>query len=306
MESVLIDRINLNQLRVFECVYRTRSMTLAAKELALTQSGVSQHMKALEEILEIRLFDRVRQKLVPTTEAKQLFEHVSKSFDDIEKVLSGLKNVEPGLSGGLSIGFPIEFGINIVLPLLAEIQKKYPKIHYNVRQGLAFEMNPLLLSGELDFAFVDSFKMDPAIETTPVYNEILDLCYPTDWESPPKNAGSAYFAKWKYVDYQEEESILSLWMRHHLGWKSPELDVRFYIRDAKAVSRLIREGIGAGVIPHHLVSQLQNRNEPIQVVQGSEKPLLNVIHIAQLKNRTLSAQAKAVRELLIAKIPKNS
>jgi DNA-binding transcriptional LysR family regulator len=281
-------------------------MTLAAKELALTQSGVSQHMKALEEILELKLFDRVRQKLVPTTQAKELFDHVSQSFDDIERVLSGLKNVEPGLSGGLSIGFPIEFGINIVLPLLADFQKKYPKVHYNVRQGLAHEMSPLLMSGELDFAFVDSFRMDPAIETTPVYNEVLDLCYPSSWDAPPKKAGAEFFEKWQFVDYQEEESILSLWMRHHLGWKNPELDVRFYIRDAKAVSRLIRAGIGAGVLPHHLVKQLIERDEAIRVVEISDAKLINEVHIAQLKNRTLSSQAKAIREWLVMMIPKKS
>lgn len=70
--KMIIDRINLNHLRVFECVYRTKSMTIAAEELHLTQSGVSQHIRSLEESLDIRLFDRIKHKLVPTGEARQL------------------------------------------------------------------------------------------------------------------------------------------------------------------------------------------------------------------------------------------
>ncbi len=71
---MLLDQINLNQLRIFERVYRTGSMTRAAEELNLTQSGISQHIKALEDILKVRLFDRVKQKLLPTAEGKFLYE----------------------------------------------------------------------------------------------------------------------------------------------------------------------------------------------------------------------------------------
>ena len=80
---MLIDQINLNQLRVFESVYRSKSMTHAARELHLTQSGVSQHIKALEDVLELKLFDRIKQKLVPTPSAKELYASTAKSFEDI-------------------------------------------------------------------------------------------------------------------------------------------------------------------------------------------------------------------------------
>ena len=45
---------NLNLLRIFESVYRLGSMTKASKELFMTQSGVSQNIKNLEELLEIK------------------------------------------------------------------------------------------------------------------------------------------------------------------------------------------------------------------------------------------------------------
>ena len=66
---MLTSSLNLNILRVFETVYSTRSMTKAAQVLFLTQSGVSQHIKSLEESLEFALFDRLQKKLVPTEKA---------------------------------------------------------------------------------------------------------------------------------------------------------------------------------------------------------------------------------------------
>lgn len=69
MVSSAIANLNINQLKIFESVYRLKSMTLAAQELFLTQSGISQHIKSFEESLEITLFIRNRTMLYATYEA---------------------------------------------------------------------------------------------------------------------------------------------------------------------------------------------------------------------------------------------
>ena len=70
--------------------------------------------------------------------------------EDIETILNRLKKTDKELTGMVSIGMPIEFGNNVVLPLLTEFQKKNPKVQFKIRQGFPFEMNHLLLAGELD------------------------------------------------------------------------------------------------------------------------------------------------------------
>jgi DNA-binding transcriptional LysR family regulator len=299
LSVMLIDQINLNQLRVFESVFRTKSMTHAARELHLTQSGVSQHIKALEDVLELKLFDRIKQKLVPTPSAKDLYLHTSKSFEDIESTLSRLKKTDKELSGTIALGMPIEFGNNIIIPLLSEFQKKNPKVRFRIRQGFPFEMNHLLLQGDLDFAFVDSFSMDKGVTTEPVYKEVLELCaskklgYQTKGITDPE-----YYQKLTFVDYQEEQSVLSLWMRHHTHSKSADLDVRLYITDAQAISKMITAGVGAGVLPGHLADKLIAQGEDLQILNGSGKPLYNTISLAYLEEKTLSPAAKATFDFL--------
>lgn len=296
---MLIDQINLNQLRVFESVYRTKSMTHAARELHLTQSGVSQHIKALEDVLELKLFDRIKQKLVPTPSARELYKHTAKSFEDIESILSKLKKTDKELTGMVSLGVPIEFGNNIIIPLLFDFQKKHPKVRFKIRQGFPFEMNNLLLAGELDFAFVDSFAMDKGVTTEVVYNEELDLCVSKKLGLPQKTQTDfEFYEKLSYVDYQEEQSVLSLWMKHHTQIKGAELDVRAYVMDAQAISRMILQGVGAGVLPGHLVQNLLAQDADIQVLKGSGKPLLNSISMAYLEEKTLNSSSKAVFEFL--------
>jgi DNA-binding transcriptional LysR family regulator len=302
---MLIDQINLNQLRVFESVYRTKSMTHAARELHLTQSGVSQHIKALEDVLELKLFDRIKQKLVPTPSAKDLYKHTAKSFEDIETILNRLKKTDKELTGVVSMGLPIEFGNNLVLPLLTEFQKRHPKVHFKLRQGFPFEMNHLLLTGELDFAFVDSFAMDKGINTEPVYDEVLELCVSkTLGISTKAQTDFEFYEKLSYVDYQEDQSVLSLWMKHHTQTKGAELDVRVFVMDTQAILKMVMQGVGAGILPGYLVAKMIENGEQIQVLKGSNKPLVNAISLAHLEEKTLSSASKAAMEFLKSSLKK--
>src|SRR5262245_56732646 len=129
---MFIDNINLNHLRVFECVYRTKSMTQASQELHLTQSGVSQHIKAFEDSLGTRLFDRIKQKLVPTSQANQLYKRCRDSLFGIERTLSEIKGAEKQLIGTVKIGMPIEFGNNLIVPLLAKFGREHPLVRFRL------------------------------------------------------------------------------------------------------------------------------------------------------------------------------
>jgi len=70
--------IDSRQLRAFAALARTGSFTLAAKELFLSQSAVSHSMKALENDVGCRLFDRVGKKVLLTQAGEQLLEHADK------------------------------------------------------------------------------------------------------------------------------------------------------------------------------------------------------------------------------------
>ena len=79
-----IRELNLNSLVVFSGVYKTGSMTQASKDLGMTQPGVTQHIRNLENILNVELFHRMGKKLMPTKEAEILHEGLNSSLSNIE------------------------------------------------------------------------------------------------------------------------------------------------------------------------------------------------------------------------------
>lgn len=294
--KMLLQNINLNYLRVFECVYRTRCMTTAAKELHLTQSGVSQHIRSLEESIEAPLFDRLHRKLMPTKEAQKLYFQTRLALKHIEEVLGEISQAQISLKGEVNLGMPIEFGNHKIIPALAHLGQKYPQLKFNMKMDFASPLEGLLLSGELDFAFLDEFVSNKNIETEAIDEEILVLCgtpeYLNRWG--PIKSTKAYFEELDYIAYQKGEPVLRRWFIHHTRRKNLNLKVRAQVMDVKAVSGLILENLGLGILPIHLVDSLIQSGIRMHVFAGCGKPLTNKISLSYLKGRQQSTLIKLI------------
>src|SRR5205809_6280614 len=85
--------IDSRQLRAFATLARKGSFTIAAKELFLSQSAVSHSMKALEQEVGCRLFDRLGKKVVLTQAGEQLFHHVEKILQEMANARVSLQRL---------------------------------------------------------------------------------------------------------------------------------------------------------------------------------------------------------------------
>lgn len=303
---MLLDQINLNYLRIFESVYRTRSMTQAAQELHLTQSGISQHIRSLEDSLEIKLFDRIKQKLIPTAAGKKLYENISPQLKNLEQALHTITAKDHLLRGEVTIGMPVVFGLNLILPLLKEFADIHPELRFNVRFELGQALNNMLLSGEVDFAFVDDFTMDSQIKTEKVYDEVLRLYCSEDYYNAKKKEisglkGRQLYESFDYIAYEKGEPIIRHWLKQHLKAGQIQLNVRAYVADALGISRFITQGMGVGVLPGHHGAKLLEQGYVLHEFDAKGKESHNKVSVATVNNRTHSTPVQKTLEFLLEK-----
>jgi len=90
--------LDLNLLRVFMVVYRTRSFTQAAQELDLTQSSVSNAISRFRAWVGESLFNRVGRGIEPTSVAREMYRKFEHPVADIETVLLGFEHFDPNTS----------------------------------------------------------------------------------------------------------------------------------------------------------------------------------------------------------------
>ncbi|MBL6991459.1 MAG: LysR family transcriptional regulator [Bacteriovoracaceae bacterium] len=299
---MIIDNINLNLLRVFECVYRTKSMTDAAKELHLTQSGVSQNIKHLEEILDLQLFDRVKQRPIPTYKAHGLYKKTSIYLYELESAIAELTGQEEELSGCVSMGFPVEFGNNLIIPILANLALKHPHISYKIKYGGLSTLSEMLLKGEVDIAIFSGVgALDKQIENVAVRDETMILCCTKDYfeaTGGKKKFDKDYFESLEYVELLEDAALVKSWFRHHFNVTRPNIKVRATLMNVRGVARMITAGMGVGILPQHTIERLQNEGHKLHLYNQDTKPFVNTISMAFLTGRTLSPAAIKIKKML--------
>ena len=96
--SYMSQPLDSRRLHAFSVLARTRSFTQTARELQLTQSGISHSMKALESDMGCRLLDRLGKKIVLTQAGEQLLHHSQKILQEMKTARETLEHL--GKRGG--------------------------------------------------------------------------------------------------------------------------------------------------------------------------------------------------------------
>ncbi len=116
----------LNPLRVFESVARNKSFTAAAHELHITQGAVSHQIKALENWLGFKLFDRQAGQLKLTGGAQVYADALGGAFSEIVRATQELAST--GAQRVLNVRGHTTFFTHWLIPRLPDFQKHYPDI----------------------------------------------------------------------------------------------------------------------------------------------------------------------------------
>lgn len=306
MQNAAINNLNINQLKIFESVYRLKSMTLAAQELFLTQSGVSQHIQSFEDSLEITLFVRNRSQLYPTYEADQLYHTCVRAFAEINTTLGNIKNPDhKNLDGIVTIGIPTEFGNNVIIPKLASWSKKNPLVKFDFIYGYGTTMLQSLEAAEVDLAFIDSLQKNKKLTSHVVYKENLNLVASTEYLKEIKfnfkqKENLKALLHLDFLEYEHKESILRMWFQYHYSKKNVGLNIRAWAMNVQGVASLMRQNIGAAVIPDHLAEKLLKDGTGLHIFKGTKENLKNEISLAWLKEKPHSRAAEALKLYLLA------
>ena len=147
--------INYELYKVFYYVASTLSFSEASKQLFISQSAVSQSIKALEKKLDQTLFIRSTKKVRLTTEGEILLRHIEPAISLIKRGESQLLDV--GVRGGqLHIGASDTICRYFLVPYLERFHREFPGAHIKVTNATSIHCVELLETGQVDLIVVNS------------------------------------------------------------------------------------------------------------------------------------------------------
>lgn len=159
--ELLQSGLKLRQLQVFRAVLRTGSTRRAAAALGISQPAVSQHLKQLEALLGIGLFERSTNRILASREAWELLRNVElalTSLDRLEASIFAMKNEE---REQIAIAAPAVFGFVTLPKVVATVRSK---IASSVRSisGNYGQVGEHVLSGRADLG-ISRLPLDPRL-----------------------------------------------------------------------------------------------------------------------------------------------
>jgi len=116
----------------FVALARHKSFRRAADELGCTASALSHSVKALEERLDVRLFNRTTRSVALTEAGERLLSRVAPAFRDIEDALDDLNNFRDTPIGRLRINASRPSARMVLLPLVARFLASYPRVSIEI------------------------------------------------------------------------------------------------------------------------------------------------------------------------------
>ena len=144
--------MQLNELKSFLAVVRTRSFSLAAQQMHITQPAMSKRIQALEQPLGSRLFDRIG-KQVHLTEAGQLLVAKAEAMlslgSDIERDIA---NLSLTVSGRLKIATSHHIGLHRLEPVLRSYNLQYPNVELDIQFEDSEVAANMVRAGEIELA----------------------------------------------------------------------------------------------------------------------------------------------------------
>ncbi len=149
---------SFRDIRLFVAAYEERSFTAAAKRENATQSGVSQHVRKLEDSLGVGLFVRNKGRVVATPAGDSYYRHCIELLNGHAKATAAVRRHGAGLQGDIVIGLMPTMTRCALAPVLARFIEAHPNVVVRVVEGYSAALTEQVLAGDLEFAVVPAFS----------------------------------------------------------------------------------------------------------------------------------------------------
>jgi len=148
-----IKDLDLNLLMVFTAVIRKKSVTLAAQELSMTQSAISNALRRLRGHFDDELFIKTNQGMVPTLLAEKLSQPIASALHQIQVAIDSVESFDPRTSHRSFCLYTSDVGQLILAPrLLKALEKDGQQISISLVQVTPHRAKEMMVDGSIDIA----------------------------------------------------------------------------------------------------------------------------------------------------------
>ncbi len=240
--------MELRELKTFIAVAETENFTRAGRRLGISQSAVSQQMKALEGSVGTRLFTRRARSVTLTQAGEVLLPYARQIAGKAEEAAAAVSDFEGMGRGRVAIGAGGAICHHVLPIILREFSQRFTRIEIQVLSGFSVETMQRALDGAIDLGILLLPIRDTNLVTTEIGRDQLVAIAPPNhpWQSLSR-IKAADFTGEKLITYDRKSETFGILERFLLeDGVFPRFGME--ISDLEAVKKMVGAGLGVAVV----------------------------------------------------------
>ena len=298
--------MTITQFKYIIAVDNHRHFARAAEACFVTQPTLSMQIHKLEEELDILIFDRSKQPIVPTPLGEKLIEQARNVVYETDVLENMAKQIKGSFEGSLTLAVIPTIAPSLLPRFIPEFTRKYPKIHLKVEELKTEDMIEALRADRIDVGIAATPLEEKGILEKPLYYEPF-MAFVPEYHRFNKDQ----FLLASELDASEilllneghcfRNSVLRICKTQN----STESGLNMESGNFDTLVKLAHKGMGMTLLPYLTAIDLPEKYKPFVKPVAEPTPSREVSLIysrTQLKLEWINALGDMIRESLPAKV----
>ena len=242
--------MSIRRLRTLVAVAEQGSFGLAAESVSISQAAVSLQMKALEDELQVTLFDRSKRPPILNSTGLALVEKAREAIRAYDELAQSVTRHDI-LAGELALGAMPTTMTGVVPKAMSALREIYPELRIHVVPNHATDQLPQFERGLLDAAIISQPPHLPEyLDYKPFAEEPLVILAPLDcpWDTPEE-----LLANYPFIRFDRKQWVGQLiddWLRS----EGIQINDLMELDTIESVSNMVYHNLGVTIIPKQCIA----------------------------------------------------
>ena len=292
--------MHIENFKIFSDLVESESFSRAAKLNGITQSAVSQQLRAMEKHFNVLIVDRSQKQFRLTREGQKLFQSGKEIVYLYDKLNSELQEMKKVISGTIHISTVYSIGLHELPPYVKAFLTKYPEVNIRVEYRRANNVYDDILTNSIDLGLVAYPQKHKQLEVLPFHDDILVLVVsPEHPLAKKKTITLEEIAQQKFIGFEPDiptrKATDQIFREANL-----EVEPVMEFDNVETVKRAVEINAGIAILPQTTVVR-EEAQGLLSVLKFQGKVYKRPLALIHRKGRVLTPAMKKLIDLLTSK-----
>jgi DNA-binding transcriptional LysR family regulator len=287
--------MDLRQLEILVKVADLGSFSRAAEALFLTQPTVSEHVRALEDEVGVRLLDRLGRGAAPTRAGQLLLGHARRMLALAREARQAMDQFQGRMSGELVVGGSTIPGEYVLPILIGRFKEKFPDISISLLIGDSQQVTEWVLAGRVEIGVVGARPTHRALDGRELMPDELVVIVPPTHRWATLGQVTLDDVRHEPLIVRERGSGSREALERSLADVSSDLSafrIAGEMGSTQAVKQAVRAGVGVSLISRRAVVD-ECRHNLLHCLKVKGLKLARAFYVLTHRHRTRSPLGEA-------------